>query len=161
MTFADAARGGRGSRRILRRARRLLQRLAGAVGLALLVASCVGVATPGPSSAVAPSTSSAPSTVGPVDPVSGLRVVAVAQLPPEALATIRRIRAGGPSTDPADGAEFLNAAGVLPVRATGYYHAYGVPIPSGEVGADLIVAGAHGEMYWTTDGSTSFMRVVP
>lgn len=76
-------------------------------------------------------------------------------------ATIRRIRAGGPFADPADGAEFPNAAFALPVRAAGYYHEYLVPLPGGVAGADLMVVGARGEMYWTTDGALRFVRVVP
>ncbi len=160
-------RGPAGGRRrrvghpVVRRAPRLRARLAGAAGLALLVASCVGVATPEPSSAVAGSPSLAPSATAPVDPSSRPSTVAVAELPPEALATIRRIRAGGSFTHAADVVEYANAAGALPAQAAGYYHAYRVPVPAAEAGSDVIVAGARGEMYWTTDGGLTFVRVVP
>ena len=161
MTGAAGGRRWRVDHRVVRRAPRLLARPVGVAGLALLLASCVGVATPGLSSVVAGSPSLAPSAAATVDPSSRPSTVAVAELPPEALATIRRIRAGGSFTDAADVVEYVNAAGALPAQAAGYYHAYRVPVPAADAGSDVMVAGARGEMYWTTDGGLTFARVVP
>lgn len=106
-----------------------------------------------PAAATAPA-GSAPSTT---DPGSGLPVVALADLPPEAATTAASIEAGGPFPYRQDDAVFENREGLLPARPTGYYREYTVETPgSPDRGARRIVAGADGEMYWTADHYDSF-----
>ncbi len=96
-------------------------------------------------------------TLPPVDDASGLPVVALDALPPEAAITIDLIQAGGPFPATQDGAVFENREGLLPTRERGYYHEYTVPTPgSDDRGARRIVSGANGEMYWTADHYDSF-----
>ncbi len=96
-------------------------------------------------------------TLPPVDDASGLPVVALDALPPEAAITIDLIQAGGPFPVAQDGAVFENREGLLPNRERGYYHEYTVPTPgSDDRGARRIVTGANGEMYWTADHYDSF-----
>jgi ribonuclease T1 len=96
-------------------------------------------------------------TLPPMDPESGLPVVDLAALPPEAAATAALIDAGGPYPYSQDGATFENREGLLPTRERGYYREYTVITPgSYDRGARRIVAGADGEMYWTADHYDSF-----
>ncbi|HQR26899.1 MAG TPA: ribonuclease domain-containing protein [Nocardioides sp.] len=95
-----------------------------------------------------------------VDPVSGLPVVDVASLPPEAGQTLALIDAGGPFPHDEDGEVFQNREGVLPDRGYGYYHEYTVETPgSDDRGARRIVTGDEGEYYWTEDHYQSFERI--
>ncbi|GAA5133354.1 hypothetical protein GCM10023339_68880 [Alloalcanivorax gelatiniphagus] len=96
------------------------------------------------------------------DRVSGLPLVAVSDLPPEAAETIELIDAGGPFPEPDhDGGTFQNREELLPDRPTGYYREYTVPTPgSDDRGARRIVAGDDGELYWTADHYSSFARIV-
>ncbi|TIC88921.1 ribonuclease [Nocardioides sp. GY 10113] len=93
-----------------------------------------------------------------VDPESGLPVVALADLPPEAAETLALIDAGGPFPYPdSDGSRFGNYEGILPERDDGYYAEYTVETPgSPDRGARRIVAGDGGELYWTEDHYASF-----
>jgi ribonuclease T1 len=92
-----------------------------------------------------------------VDPASGLRVVRLADLPPEATQVVALIGAGGPFPYRQDGVTFENREGLLPDRRSGYYHEYTVPTPgSPDRGARRIITGADGEMYWTADHYDSF-----
>lgn len=96
-------------------------------------------------------------TLPPMDPESGLPVIALAALPPEAAATIALIEAGGPFPYGQDGAIFENREGLLPTRERGHYREYTVLTPGAyDRGARRIVAGADGEMYWTADHYDSF-----
>lgn len=96
-------------------------------------------------------------TLPPLDPASGLPVVALGALPPEAAATVALIEGGGPFPYDQDGAIFENREGLLPTRERGFYHEYTVLTPgSDDRGARRIVAGADGEMYWTADHYDSF-----
>ena len=106
---------------------------------------------------------SAPVSVLPaVDPVGGLPVVVVADLPPEAGATLELIAAGGPFPHRQDGAVFQNREGILPARDPGHYHEYTVETPgSDDRGARRIVTGADGERYWTDDHYDSFSWIAP
>jgi len=105
----------------------------------------------------------AASTIGrdaPVAADSDLGQVALADLPPEAAATLALIDAGGPFPYAQDGATFGNFEGLLPAADPGYYKEYTVETPgSGDRGARRIVAGAGGELYWTADHYASFERI--
>jgi ribonuclease T1 len=94
------------------------------------------------------------------DEASGLPVVRLAALPPEAAETVALIEAGGPFPDTDDGETFLNSAGLLPERETGYYRVYTVEAPgSVEPTSRRIVTGTDGELYWTDDLYTTFRRI--
>jgi ribonuclease T1 len=89
--------------------------------------------------------------------VDGLPAVTLADLPPEAAATVALIEAGGPFPYRQDGVVFENREGILPDRASGYYHEYTVPTPgSTDRGARRIVTGGNDEMFWTDDHYDSF-----
>jgi ribonuclease T1 len=92
------------------------------------------------------------------DPASGLPVVRLADLPPEAARTVELIDAGGPFPEPEhDGGTFGNREELLPDQPYGYYREYTVPTPGAETrGARRIVAGRGGELYWTADHYSSF-----
>lgn len=86
--------------------------------------------------------------------------VRVAELPPEARATLALVRKGGPFPYARDGVVFSNREGQLPQRKRGYYHEYTVPTPGArDRGARRIVVGEHGEIYYTDDHYRSFRRV--
>jgi ribonuclease T1 len=90
----------------------------------------------------------------------GLPEIAVAELPPEARATIRLIRQGGPFPYQRDGIVFRNFEKRLPARETSYYREYTVPTPGEKSrGARRIVAGRGGELYYTADHYRSFARI--
>jgi ribonuclease T1 len=87
--------------------------------------------------------------------------VRVADLPPQARATLSLIRAGGPFPYPRDGAVFGNREGQLPKRARGYYREYTVPTPGArDRGARRIVNGRGGELYYSEDHYRSFRRII-
>ncbi len=96
------------------------------------------------------------------DPDSGLPLVALAALPPEAADTMGWIGAGGPYRYPQDGSVFENREGILPDADVGYYHEFTVETPgSADRGARRIVVGNQGEAYWTDDHYASFWRIAP
>lgn len=138
------------------------------IGLVLvLVGALLGACVPGPATSVVPSRPVVPAgtlaplaTLAGVDPVSGLPVIALTALPPEAATTVLRIAAGGPYPYPQDGTVFENREHLLPEREAGYYHEFTVPTPgtSGR-GPRRVVAGAEGEMYWTPDHYDSFLWI--
>jgi ribonuclease T1 len=131
----------------LRRAILALTLLAGSFAIA---AGCGATAGPGTAGASEPE-------VAATDPVSGLPVVQLDDLPPETADTIARIAAGGPFAYPQDGAVFENREGLLPDRPRGHYREYTVETPgSDDRGARRIVIGADGAMYWTADHYASF-----
>jgi ribonuclease T1 len=89
-----------------------------------------------------------------------LQEIAVAELPPEARATIRLIRQGGPFPYERDGIVFRNFEKRLPLRERGYYREYTVRTPGEKSrGARRIVAGRGGELYYTADHYRSFARI--
>jgi ribonuclease T1 len=97
-----------------------------------------------------------------LDPDSGLALVDLAALPPEAAETMRLIEARGPFPYRQDGAVFENREGILPEADRGYYHEYTVETPgSADRGARRIVVGNQGEAYWTDDHYASFRRIAP
>lgn len=132
-------------------------------GLSVALATCemAATATPAPSASASALASPSGSTAAEVDPVSGLPVVHVADLPVDAFGAIKQIRAGGPFTDPADGAVYSNSAGILPAEGAAYYRQYRVTVTGGTSAPATIVAGGGGEMYWSVDGGRTFVRVVP
>lgn len=107
------------------------------------------------------STSTSPSTDPSTDPDSGLPLVRLADLPPEAAATVELIDRGGPFPEDEDDGVFGNREDLLPDQPYGYYREYTVPTPGADTrGARRIVAGEAGELYWTDDHYQSFSRVV-
>ncbi|MCW2735943.1 ribonuclease domain-containing protein [Nocardioides sp.] len=94
------------------------------------------------------------------DPDSGLPLVRVADLPPEAALILELIDAGGPFDEDRDGVTFENREELLPDEPLGYYREYTVPTPgSDDRGARRIVAGEDGELYYTGDHYRSFSRI--
>ncbi len=141
------------------------RRSSGLVSLLVVVAVVLAVwlingRDPGtPTGSTADPTPSA-SARGGVDPGSGLPLVALDDLPPEAADTVRLINRGGPFPYDQDGATFGNREGLLPDRDSGYYREYTVETPgSGDRGARRIVGGAADELYWTADHYASFARI--
>ncbi|WP_199434932.1 ribonuclease domain-containing protein [Qaidamihabitans albus] len=94
---------------------------------------------------------------------SGLRVVALSALPPEAGDTWRLIEAGGPYPYPeSDGTTFGNREKLLPEKPSGYYREYTVETPgSPDRGARRLVTGEQRELYYTGDHYVSFVVVDP
>ncbi|MCM8594757.1 ribonuclease domain-containing protein [Accumulibacter sp.] len=98
-----------------------------------------------------------------------LPTVALADLPPEALRTLKLIRQGGPFPYPRkDGSVFGNFERHLPIRPRGYYREYTVETPgSPDRGARRIVAGegrtgdvaTSGEYYYSANHYRSFLRI--
>ena len=118
------------------------------------------VASPGPAATTRrPTTPSA--TGGGRDPQTGLRLVALAQLPREAQATVALIDAGGPFPYSQDGVTFGNYEGVLPTRPRGWYREYTVRTPGeSDRGPRRIVTGDDDRLiFYTADHYTSFVRV--
>ena len=108
------------------------------------------------------SSTSSPSPENATDAASGLPVVRLAALPPEAGRTVELIDAGGPFPEPEhDGGTFGNREELLPDQPTGYYREYTVPTPGvDDRGARRIVAGDDGEeLYWTDDHYGSFALI--
>ena len=87
--------------------------------------------------------------------------ITVAQLPPEARATLLLIKQGGPFPYARDGVVFGNREGLLPSQPRGYYREYTVPTPgSRDRGARRIVSGGRGGAYWySADHYRSFRRI--
>ena len=95
------------------------------------------------------------------DATSGLPVVRLSDLPPEAERTVELIDAGGPFPEPEhDGGTFGNREELLTDRPMCYYREYTVPTPGlDHRGARRIVAGGDDELYWTADHYSSFARI--
>ena len=94
----------------------------------------------------------------------GLATVPIAQLPRQAVATLRLIEAGGPFPYEKDGVVFGNRERLLPRHPRGYYHEYTVPTPRArDRGARRIVCGGPkkqiGDCYYTDDHYSSFRRI--
>lgn len=86
--------------------------------------------------------------------------IAVAELPPEARATIALIRKRGPYPYAKDNAVFGNREARLPRQKYGYYHEFTVKTPGERTrGARRIVTGKGGEMYYTDDHYNTFRKV--
>lgn len=96
------------------------------------------------------------------------QTVRLAELPPEAADTHRRILAGGPFRYPSkDGSVFANRERFLPRETRGYYREYTVPTAgSRDRGARRIVCGGREPTtpdvcYYTQDHYASFRRIAP
>lgn len=106
-----------------------------------------------------------PSLAKPTVAVPG--VVALAELPKEAQATERLIRAGGPFPYRKDGSVFGNRERLLPLQRRGHYREYTVETPgSRDRGARRIVCGGTPPTrpeacYYTDDHYASFRRIAP
>jgi len=113
------------------------------------------------SASTSSSTSSSPDDASVTDAASGLPVVRLAALPPEAGRTVELIDAGGPFPEPDhDGGTFGNREELLPDQPLGYYREYTVPTPGVDHrGARRIVAGDGEELYWTDDHYSSFSLI--
>jgi guanyl-specific ribonuclease Sa len=88
--------------------------------------------------------------------------ISVDQLPPEALITIKNIKNGGPFPFPNhDGTTLSNREEILPSKPLGYYKEYTVPTPGiHSRGAQRIITGQNGEMYYTPDHYNTFERII-
>jgi ribonuclease T1 len=121
--------------------------IARALAAALLVA--LGFLAPGVGAQKAPAPK--PQLVG---------EIRMAELPPEARATLELIRKGGPFPYAKDGAVFGNREGALPKQRRGYYREYTVKTPHVRTrGARRIIWGAGGEYYYTDDHYNLFRRI--
>lgn len=118
-----------------------------AIALALLLALAAGLAP-----------TLAPGDAG----ADGARTVRLADLPPEAAATLELIRRGGPFPHARDGTVFFNREKLLPEAPRGSYREYTVPTPGlNHRGARRIVAHRAGTTYYTEDHYRSFRRIEP
>src|SRR3954453_13847567 len=91
---------------------------------------------------------------------SPVGAIPASDLPKEAQATLASIKKGGPFPYSRDGAVFGNFEKRLPLKKRGYYREYTVPTPkSRDRGARRIVAGQHGEYYYTEDHYNSFRLI--
>ncbi len=134
--------------------------LAGVLLVAWLFVDGWGPSAPRDSGSSASTSPTQGVTDSDTDPESGLPIVQVADLPPEAARILELIDAGGPFDEDRDGATFENREDLLPDRAIGYYREYTVPTPgSDDRGARRIVAGEGGELYYTGDHYSSFSRI--
>jgi filamentous hemagglutinin len=74
--------------------------------------------------------------------------------------TLDRIERGKRLRFPNDGAVFENRERRLPTKSPGYYHEYVLPTPGDDgPGAQRIVAGDNGEVYYTPDHYRAFRRL--
>jgi ribonuclease T1 len=91
---------------------------------------------------------------------AGITTVNAADLPKEAQQTIALIRKGGPYPYKKDGVVFGNFEKLLPLHERGYYKEFTVRTPgSRNRGAQRIISGKAGELYYTDNHYQSFKRV--
>ena len=101
-----------------------------------------------------------PSAADSLDPESGLKVVAVTDLPREAQDTLKLIDQGGPYAYSRDGVVFGNLEKILPKHDRGHYHEFTVKTPGEkDRGARRIVTGNAGERYYTDAHYESFRKI--
>lgn len=114
-----------------------------------------------PSPAATSTSTSARTPSASRDPETGLPVVTLAALPPEAKRTVELIERGGPFPYAKDGSVFGNRERLLPVRRSGWYREYTVPTPGeDDRGARRIVTGdGDRQLFWTDDHYASFARI--
>ena len=90
----------------------------------------------------------------------GMPVVAMDELPREAVTTINLIWQNGPFPYNQDDSTFQNREGYLPNEPRGYYREFTVVTPGlNHRGARRIVEGEEGELYYTDDRYDSFSWV--
>ena len=93
-------------------------------------------------------------------PKTGIKEIAIEELPSEARTTLRLIEKGGPFPYQRDGAVFGNFERRLPIKKRGYYREFTVPTPGRrDRGARRIVAGENGECYYTEDHYRTFRKI--
>ena len=93
-------------------------------------------------------------------PRTGIKEIAIEDLPIEARTTLRLIEKGGPFPYQRDGALFGNFERRLPIKKRGYYREFTVPTPGRrDRGARRIVAGENGECYYTEDHYRTFRKI--
>jgi ribonuclease T1 len=90
--------------------------------------------------------------------------IGIAQLPKQAVVTLRRIEAGGPFPFEKDGIVFGNREHLLPPQPRGFYHEYTVPTPRARNrGAHRIVCGGPRRQidycFYSDDHYVSFKRI--
>jgi ribonuclease T1 len=89
-----------------------------------------------------------------------IQSVSIAELPPEAITTLKLIKQGGPYPYPRDGVVFGNFEKRLPKKQRGYYHEYTVKTPGARNrGARRIVCGLASECYYTADHYGTFKLI--
>lgn len=82
------------------------------------------------------------------------------QLPSEAQSVVDKINNGGSFASNKDGSVFENIEGRLPQEERGWYHEYTVRTPGVRTrGAQRIITGQNGEIYYTPDHYRHFYRV--
>jgi len=92
--------------------------------------------------------------------LSPLDEIGVDALPADAVRTVKLIQRGGPFAFARDGSVFANRERRLPARYRGYYREYTVAPPGAHSrGAQRIVAGRDGELYYSRDHYRSFLRI--
>ncbi len=86
--------------------------------------------------------------------------IAVPDLPPEARATFKLIKQGGPFPYARDGVTFGNYEHALPPQTRGYYREYTVETPGvHNRGPRRIVCGVVPECYYSDDHYRTFRRI--
>lgn len=124
------------------------------LGAVLLLACAAACATSRPAAATG-NGGAACSAAG--RPPAGMRVLTLAQLPGQALSTLRLIAAGGPYPYAEDGTVFGNYQRLLPSETYGYYHEYTVAAAHAtDRGPIRVVTGSGGQDYYTPDHYVSF-----
>ena len=92
--------------------------------------------------------------------ITTLKMQKLDALPIEVQSTYKLIKKGGPFPYTRDSIEFKNREKTLPSRPSGYYKEYIVPIPNSlDRGAQRIVLGQKGEMYYTSDHYQTFTEI--
>ena len=96
---------------------------------------------------------------------AGSGTIVESQLPPQAVATLQRIRQGGPFPYEKDGTVFGNREKRLPIQKHGYYLEYTVKTPGvSHRGARRIVAGGPARdpvaLYYTQDHYETFRQII-
>jgi ribonuclease T1 len=138
----------------------LLAVLLAVLGLAVL-AACGGSKAASTTSGGGGSTVSDAADLAPASATTDLGTIAVDQLPPEGVDTLRLIASDGPFPFSKDGVTFQNREGILPQQKSGFYREYTVITPgSSDRGARRIIGGADGSRFYTDDHYSSFREVV-
>ena len=106
-------------------------------------------------------TAGATRSSGARDPETGLRTVALRDLPREAQATVALIERGGPFPYAQDGVTFGNRERQLPSHPRGWYREYTVRTPGqSDRGPRRIVTGDDDRLvFYTADHYASFVQV--
>jgi ribonuclease T1 len=93
-------------------------------------------------------------------PRTRIKEIAIEELPSEARTTLQLIEKKGPFPYQRDGTVFGNFERRLPLKKRGYYREFTVPTPGHrDRGARRIVAGEHGECYYTEDHYRTFLKI--